>query len=247
MSRHRCAALRIEFCRNPSAALAATVHAMALSLLAPGRVQGVLDIRLTSEPLLRHVGQAEDCPAHADMDAETARWQERLPGDPDALLAWCLAQPQETLLDLLAFLAAGTVNAVRDRSRVRRQQPGTGRRRPGQRPWPRHDAAQAAERRGFYGRVSKAALVTIVGEARAQLVVAIANLKKPVQPAMCGRPWPGRGGFRPPCGSRRLRTPLERVIRGYPGAEQGSAPVFGGCGGCTRFFLLQVSILPQLN
>jgi len=40
------------------------------------------------------------------------QWAERIPGDEGALWEWCLAQEQSTLLELLAYCAGRTVNAV---------------------------------------------------------------------------------------------------------------------------------------
>lgn len=51
-------------------------------------------------------------------EAETA-WGDWLPGDPGALFQWLLVQSQETLLDLLAYCTARSVNAVVDRPRNR--------------------------------------------------------------------------------------------------------------------------------
>ena len=46
------------------------------------------------------------------MRAQMAKWSESLPGDADALWDWCLAQNSETLLSLLAFCVACSVDAV---------------------------------------------------------------------------------------------------------------------------------------
>jgi ParB family chromosome partitioning protein len=48
----------------------------------------------------------------AALERAREQWAERIPGDEAALWDWCLTQPQETLLELLAFCAALTVNAV---------------------------------------------------------------------------------------------------------------------------------------
>ena len=44
------------------------------------------------------------------LAVEQARtlWADRIPGNPEALFAWCLDQDQSVLLDLLAFCAACT-------------------------------------------------------------------------------------------------------------------------------------------
>src|SRR5271169_2128399 len=43
-------------------------------------------------------------------------WAERIPGNPDALWTWCLEQDQNVLIDLLAFCAATTINAVQTKA-----------------------------------------------------------------------------------------------------------------------------------
>ena len=48
-----------------------------------------------------------------ELEQVRDNWSERLPGDEAALWDWCLAQDQETLLDLLAYCACVTVDAVR--------------------------------------------------------------------------------------------------------------------------------------
>jgi len=112
LTAHRTAALRIELARNLAAALAFTVHAMASGLLYMSASESCLAIRATSDDLERRMKLADDSPAHQAMKEEGERWGEILPGDEADLLAWCLAQPQERLLDLLAFLSALTVDAV---------------------------------------------------------------------------------------------------------------------------------------
>jgi ParB family chromosome partitioning protein len=44
------------------------------------------------------------------------QWGDCLPGNPHDLWKWCLQQPQDILLDLLACCAACTVNAVQSKS-----------------------------------------------------------------------------------------------------------------------------------
>ncbi|MDR3489786.1 MAG: ParB/RepB/Spo0J family partition protein [Bradyrhizobium sp.] len=112
LTAHRTAALRIELSRNHTAALAMTVQALASSLLYHGQSATCLDLRAGSADLDRHTKAPQDSAAHQAMTLEGERWGDRLPGEPDDLMAWCLGQPQEVLLDLLAFLAALSVDAV---------------------------------------------------------------------------------------------------------------------------------------
>jgi ParB family chromosome partitioning protein len=114
LTAHRTAALRIELARDPAVALAATVHALTLAVVYGGGAgASCLALRASSESLARHLKAADDSPAHQAMADEGERWGDRLPGDPADLWDWCLAQPQDVLLDLLAFATALSVNAVR--------------------------------------------------------------------------------------------------------------------------------------
>jgi ParB family chromosome partitioning protein len=167
LTAHRTAALRVELARNPAIALAVTVHALASQLIYVGCADSCLKLRASSEALERHTQAVGDSPAHRAMAEEGERWGQRLPGDADVLMAWCLAQPQDNLLDLLAFLAALTVDAVQIKQ-------GRG---------DRHaHADQLADTlaldmrqwwtptvEGFYQRLPKAALAEAISEAKVPL------------------------------------------------------------------------------
>lgn len=114
LTAHRTAALRVELARNPAIALTATVHALTLAVVYGGGASGsCLALRGSSETLARHLKAEEDSPAHQALTDLGEQWGDRLPGDPAALWDWCLVQPQDVLLDLLAFASALSVNAVR--------------------------------------------------------------------------------------------------------------------------------------
>ena len=178
MTAHRTAALRTELARNPAIALASTVHSLALSLYGQTTGDGCLAIRASSENLDRHTQTLGDSPAHRAMAEEAERWSERLPGDPADLFVWCLAQRQDTLLALLAFLAALSINAVQgkyDRGDNERLV----------------QADRLAEAlsldthawwtpsvEGFYGRLTKAMLTSVVAEAQAPMQMSISGLKR---------------------------------------------------------------------
>ncbi len=93
-------------------ALAAVDHAMALPLLYGEHHGSCLDLRAVSAPLDRITKAEDDSPAHDALRQTGTFWGDRLPSSADDLLAWCLSQPQDVLLDLLAFVAALTVDAV---------------------------------------------------------------------------------------------------------------------------------------
>jgi ParB family chromosome partitioning protein len=112
LTAHRTAALGAALIDNPAVALAAVVYSMALQVFYNGRSRDTC-VQITAETAsLRGVEQStREAVDHAEKE-----WTERLAAAPDDLFAWCLEQKQETLLDLLAFCAARTVNAVRSKS-----------------------------------------------------------------------------------------------------------------------------------
>jgi ParB family chromosome partitioning protein len=110
LTAHRSAALNAALLERPEVALAATVHAMAFRVFYNGsREDTVLQIAASAASLHR----VEDSPAVRAIETARQQWVERMPGDPGDLFAWCLEQPQDRLMELLAFCAAQTVNAVR--------------------------------------------------------------------------------------------------------------------------------------
>lgn len=193
LTAHRTAALRVELAARPQTALAVTVHAMLVSLYEPGR-RTVLALTLASEPLERHVRVEGDCPAHKAFRELGEIWASVLPRDPEEWFGWCLVQPQTRLLDLLAFLAASGLNAVRSKFDSDRS------------PRLAH-ADQLVEAlgldmaahwqgsaEGFYARLTKTQLVAAVSEAQAPMQVSVSGLKKQdaaryVAKAMDGRGW----------------------------------------------------------
>lgn len=56
-------------------------------------------------------------PAATLLGAAETQWGDRLPGSPAALFQWLLAQPESTLLELLAYCTARSINAVAARPR----------------------------------------------------------------------------------------------------------------------------------
>ena len=109
------AAIAIELSKQPNIALAAVVHAMLLSdfgmELGDYRRTTCLDIA-TRHPNLE---PAKTTKAYLALEEQRAHWLALLMKEsPRAihLWDWCLAQPQETLLSLLAFCSARTVTAI---------------------------------------------------------------------------------------------------------------------------------------
>src|SRR5580704_7289031 len=54
----------------------------------------------------------EDPKGAVELKTDYEKWSDRLPDEESALWEWCLEQDQQTLLELLAFCAGCTVDAV---------------------------------------------------------------------------------------------------------------------------------------
>ena len=113
LTAHKSAALSAALLQRPDIALAAVVHAFALEIVLDGHaVESSLEISAAPQSLRR----VEGSKAIAEIEAARESWGQQIPGTPDGFWGWCLEQDQAVLLDLLAFCAATTVNAVRVKS-----------------------------------------------------------------------------------------------------------------------------------
>jgi ParB family chromosome partitioning protein len=117
LTAQKSAAISASLSDRPDIALAAVVHALASGVF---RLRGSENsLQITAKVMnLRETGKAIDA-----LEEARERWGERVPGDPQHLWDWCLAQEKDTLLELLAFCAACSVNAVQskqDRADCRR-------------------------------------------------------------------------------------------------------------------------------
>ncbi|MGH7490663.1 MAG: hypothetical protein ACREMY_34375, partial [bacterium] len=109
LTAHKSAALSAELLHRPDIALAAVVHAFASKIVLGGHaIDSSLEIAAVPQSLRR----VEGSKAFVELEAARETWGQRVPGAPEALWTWCLEQDQAVLLDLLAFCAATTVNAV---------------------------------------------------------------------------------------------------------------------------------------
>jgi len=100
------AAIGAALSQNPSVALAAVVHGLAISVFDSYSGDARLHIRA------QVTGYAEESRGANELGTAYDTWADKLPGEESALWEWCLEQDQDTLLDLLAFCAGRTVDAV---------------------------------------------------------------------------------------------------------------------------------------
>jgi len=108
LTAHRSAALAAELQQRPDVALAAIVHAFASRILGGLAEHTSLCVTASTQSLRR----VEGSKAFTQMEQAREKWSRTLPRQ-DGLWAWCLEQKQSVLLELLAFCAATTINAVR--------------------------------------------------------------------------------------------------------------------------------------
>jgi len=105
-------ALGAELAGQPDVALTVVVHALTLGTLYRSAAdESCLQVRITP-PNLRDLVDPNATPGVAYLDRDRADWAHRLPEKPEALWPWCLSQPRENLLDLLAFVAGNLVDAT---------------------------------------------------------------------------------------------------------------------------------------
>ncbi|WP_409054093.1 ParB/RepB/Spo0J family partition protein [Variovorax sp. GrIS 2.14] len=121
LTAHRTAAIQAALMQDPHIALVTLVHRMAetvFSLHGAGDDIVKMTVRMTGDSTLsQEASEYPYSPAAALLGAAETEWGDRLPGSPAALFRWLLAQPQSTLLELLAYCTARTVNAIAARPR----------------------------------------------------------------------------------------------------------------------------------
>jgi ParB family chromosome partitioning protein len=113
LTAHRTAALRAILAVNPDVALAAVVHALALPLFYPRSGESCLELDLKNEGLERSATGFEDSTAARSLAEWQEVWEQKLPGRAEEFWDWLLVQDTATRLDLLAYCAGCSVNAVK--------------------------------------------------------------------------------------------------------------------------------------
>lgn len=187
---HRTAAISAALASRPDIALAVLVHTLASQVLLDGASGNTCLEVFARVKSLRNV---EGAPASNVMQKAQEQWGDRIPGAPDQLWQWCLEQEQDVLLDLLAFCLANTVNAVRAKAD-----------RPGD-PRLTHASGLAAaldldmaawftpSAGNYFGRISKAAIIDALTEAKGGIAPAWTKLKKTELAVLAERELAGTG------------------------------------------------------
>lgn len=112
LTMHKTAAIAAELTQQPRIALAAVVHALLLSEFG-------LDIHLYRSKSCLQVSssqvdlrEAQASSAFISLEEQRKNWFSKLPSESGDLWKRCLEQDQDTLLRLLAFCAARSLNGV---------------------------------------------------------------------------------------------------------------------------------------
>ncbi len=107
------AAVSAELMGRPDIALAAVVHALAVDAFYLGHgVDSCLKLSLGGAGLSRSIADSDGCKGLAVIEQERERLGQRIPGNAGDLWDWVLSRSRDELLDLLAFIAASSVDAV---------------------------------------------------------------------------------------------------------------------------------------
>lgn len=227
---HRTAALQAALVQSPQVALAALAHRMAEAVFGLyGRGNDIVRVttRVCGDGTLALAASGyADSRAGAVLAQAERDWDECLPGRPEALFAWLLAQPQDRVLELLAYCTARSIDAIGTRSQSRADM---------------SDALATAlgvdmadwwqaTPQHYLQHVSKRAMLDAVREATgAQPPLALAALKKPELAAHCAALIQGTRWLPQPLRVRGLQdasngeeTPLDEQ-EGMRQAQEGEA------------------------
>lgn len=113
LTAHRTAALRAALATNTTVALAAAVHALALSLFYHYGGDSCLGIRVDSADLRASADGIDEAPAARIVAERHEAWQKRLPTDAEGLWIWLIGQDSSVQSDLLAHCTSLVLDAVR--------------------------------------------------------------------------------------------------------------------------------------
>jgi len=121
LTSHRTAAMQAALIGNAQVALAVLAHGMASDLFgrrAAGSKPAQVTVKGCRAGLERDATNFAESAAAKVLDAERDRWESLLPEDANDWLSWLIAQPQATVLSLLAYCTAQSVDLVQRRSRA---------------------------------------------------------------------------------------------------------------------------------
>ena len=173
------AAISAELMGRPDIALAAVVHALALDAFYLGHgVDSSLKLSVGSAGLSRSIANPESCKGIAVIDQERERLGERIPGNAKDLWDWLLVRSRDELLDLLAFIAATSVDAVQRKGDLPNASRLAHARALGHALQLDMGNWFAPSAENYFGRVNRAQILAAIDEANGSHAPALEKLKK---------------------------------------------------------------------
>jgi ParB family chromosome partitioning protein len=119
LTAHRTVAIQAAMANRPDVALAALVHRMVLQVFSEGYVSNrQVQVNIDQPYLKPDAENIEQSRAAMAVEDKRKVWKERIKAGEQGgknLFQWLLEQPQQDLLDLLAFCTAVSVNTVASR------------------------------------------------------------------------------------------------------------------------------------
>ncbi|OYR17617.1 ParB/RepB/Spo0J family partition protein [Brucella thiophenivorans] len=119
LTAHKNAALIAAFAANAEIALVAVVHNLLLSSHYTAYHKSVLNINTQSTNTLGYMKQSDSSKAYDDFEAIKEQMADLLPAKADELFNWLLDQKKATLLSLLAYAAAPTIDVIETRNQMK--------------------------------------------------------------------------------------------------------------------------------
>jgi ParB family chromosome partitioning protein len=164
---------------NPDVALAAVVHKLVLDAFHLGYAsESCLKLSLSSPALTGALNKPEACSGLLAIEKSQENAGEYVPGSPSQLWIWCLERSREELLQLLALVAAKSVDAIQHKA----DRPNSGRLK--------HAESLAVAlgldmtdwfkptAESYFARVSRTQILEAIDEAKGEHAPSLEKLKK---------------------------------------------------------------------
>ncbi|WP_141702052.1 ParB/RepB/Spo0J family partition protein [Methyloceanibacter stevinii] len=116
LSARKSAAISAELAKRPDVALVVVVHALALgSFYTYARGHSCLELSASVPAIGQSLYDADGCIDLNELETVRESWLAKLPQNPGGLWGWCLEQSHEVLLQILAVIAARSIDAVQSK------------------------------------------------------------------------------------------------------------------------------------